>query len=384
MTQGSTTTESYTFDPVGNRLSSLGVSPYDVNVSNELTSTPSTTYSYDNNGNTTTEVASSATTTFAWDYENRLTSVTLPGSGGSVTFKYDPFGRRIYKSSSSATSVYAYDGDNLIEETNSSGTVVARYSQGLNIDEPLAMLRSSTTSYYQADGLGSITSLSNGAGALAQTYTFDSFGKQTASSGSLTNPFQYTARESDPETGLYYYRARYYDPSIGRLLSEDPLGFDGGSNFYSYTGNSPVNFDDPFGLYTLKPKRHPVPPPSPQLDTFLNCLEGCVGKLAGGAGLPIVVTSTTDEVHADKGHYLGTSVDIRPPTGIPANDVFCCGGQCGAARGLNESPANGGQTVPTTQGSNYHFSLLQLVKHPKYPSQIPPGCKPGSSCSQTK
>jgi len=81
--------------------------------------------------------------------------VTLPGAGGTVTFKYDPFGRRIYKSSSNGTSIYAYDGDNLAEETNSSGTVVARYTQGEDIDEPLAVLRSSTTSYYQADGLGS-------------------------------------------------------------------------------------------------------------------------------------------------------------------------------------------------------------------------------------
>ena len=90
--------------------------------------------------------------------------------------------------------------------------VVARYTEGSNVDEPFAMLRSSTTSYYQADALGSITSLSNGAGALAQTYTFDSFGNQTASSGSVTNPFQYTGREFDTETSLYYYRARYYDP----------------------------------------------------------------------------------------------------------------------------------------------------------------------------
>jgi len=77
--------------------------------------------------------------------------------------------------------VFAYDGDNLVEETNSSGTAVARYSQGLNIDEPLAMLRSSTTSFYQADGLGSVTSLSNSTGSLAQTYTFDSFGKPQSS-----------------------------------------------------------------------------------------------------------------------------------------------------------------------------------------------------------
>ena len=89
--------------------------------------------------------------------------VTLPSSDGTVTFKYDPLGRRIYKSfSAGGTSVFAYDGDNMIEETNSSGTVVARYSQTGNIDEPLAMLRSSATSYYNADGLGSVTSLAKG------------------------------------------------------------------------------------------------------------------------------------------------------------------------------------------------------------------------------
>jgi hypothetical protein len=172
-----------------------------------------------------------------------------------------------------------------------------------------------------------------------------------------------------------YYRARYYDVSVGRFLSEDPSGFDDGTNFYSYTGNNPVNFEDPSGLYTLKPKKHPVPPPSPMLDKFLICLEGYVG--------PIVVTSTTDEVHADKGHYLGTSVDIRPPAGVSADSVFCAAGKCGAARGLNESPSDGGQPVATTQGASYHFSLVQLIKHPKTKSAIPdrPDCKPGK-CSQ--
>jgi len=74
------------------------------------------------------------------------------------------------------------------------------------------MLRSGATSYFEADGLGTITSLSNTAGALAQTYAFDSFGKQTGSSGSLVNAFQYTSREFDPESSLYYMRARYFDP----------------------------------------------------------------------------------------------------------------------------------------------------------------------------
>ncbi len=100
---------------------------------------------------------------------------------GATKELMNPFGHPIYKSSPSGTSVYAYDGDNLVEETNSSGAVVARYSQTRNVDEPLAMLRSGATSYYHADGLGSVTSLSNAAGSLAQTYTFDSFGNQIAS-----------------------------------------------------------------------------------------------------------------------------------------------------------------------------------------------------------
>lgn len=256
--QGSSTTESYTYDAVGNRLSSLGVASYGYNGSNELTSQTGVTYTYDNNGNQLTKVAGRNTTSYAWDFENRLTSVTLPGKGGTVTFKYDPFGRRVYKSSSSGTSIYAYDGDNLVEETTPAGAVVARYTETQNIDEPLAMLRSSATSFYHADGLGSVTSLSNAAGSLAQTYTFDSFGKQTASSGSLTNAFRYTGREFDTETGLYYYRARYYDPSIGRFLSEDPIQFLASTNFYPYVGNSPPGASDSSGLCKVQMLYSPV------------------------------------------------------------------------------------------------------------------------------
>ena len=111
------------------------------------------------------------------------------GNCWTVSFKYDPFGRRILKSFSSGTTIFAYDGVNLVEETNASGGVVARYSQDLGVDEPLVMLRSGATSYYQVDGNDNVTSLSNAAGALAETYTYDSFGSTTASSGSLTNPF---------------------------------------------------------------------------------------------------------------------------------------------------------------------------------------------------
>jgi RHS repeat-associated protein len=255
---------------VGNRTASLGVSSYTNNSSNELTSTSSTTYGYDYNGNTTSKTDSTGTTSYAWDFENRLTSVTLPGSSGTVSFKYDPFGRRIEKSSSSGTSIYAYDGENLVEETNSSGAAVARYTQTQYIDEPLVMLRSGTTSYYQADGLGSLTSLSNASGALTNTYAYDSFGNLVASSGSIVNNIRYTGREFDTETNLYYYRARYYDPQDGRFLSEDPIAFRGGGNFYPYALGQPLKYTDPRGQIPL-----------PLITAGIGAVAGGLGDLGG-------------------------------------------------------------------------------------------------------
>ncbi len=238
--QGATTTESYTYDAVGNRLSSLGVSSYTYNSSNELTATPSATYTYDNNGNTLTKTDSSGTTSYTWDTENRLTEVTLPGTAGTVDFKYDPFGRRVQKAftQGGVTTVtdYLYDGPNLLEEVDNAGNVLARYTQSGLIDEPLSELRAGTTSYYEQDGINAVSSLSNSTGALANTYTYASFGKLTASTGTITNPFQYTSREFDPETGIYEYRARYYDSSTGRFFGEDPARKTG-INFYRYVGN---------------------------------------------------------------------------------------------------------------------------------------------------
>jgi len=250
VTQGTNTMESYTYDPVGNRLSSLGLSPYSYNTSNQLTSTPNSSYSYDYNGSLTSHTLSSNTTTYAWDYEDGLASVTLPNSGGTVTFKYDPFGRRIFRQSPNTTSIFAYDGDRLVETTNSSGGEVARYVQGLNIDEPLSLERGSIIDYYEADGLGSITSLTSTNGLITQTYTFDSFGNTTNSTGSLTNFSRYTGREFDAETNLYYYRARYYDPAVGRFLAEDPMRFWGGDvDLYRYVWNEPASYRDPFGWW---------------------------------------------------------------------------------------------------------------------------------------
>ena len=164
----------------------------------------------------------------------------------------DPFGRRVQKSftqgSTTTTTNYLYDGPNRLEEVDNSGNVLARYTFSRKIDQPLSVLRSGVTSYYEQDGIGSTSTLSNSAGALANTYSYDSFGNLTASTGTIINPLRYTDREFDSETGIYYHRARFYDPVSSRFLSEDPVRFDQGGDFYVYVSNNPVLFIDPTGL----------------------------------------------------------------------------------------------------------------------------------------
>jgi RHS repeat-associated protein len=249
VTQGTSTTESYSYDLVGNRLGSLSVSPYTYNSSNEMATDPVGSYTYDANGNMLTKPDGTA---YTWDVNNRLTQVTLPGTGGTVTFKYDPFGRRAQKaftvSGTTTTTNYVYDGSTLLEETDQSGSVLARFTQSPAADEPLAQVSSGTTNYYEQDGVGSVTSLSSGTGVLLNTYKYDSYGQPTTSTGSLPNSFRYTGREFDAEIGLYNYRARLYDQNVGRFISEDPIGLNGGINLYGYVSNNPVVLVDPTGL----------------------------------------------------------------------------------------------------------------------------------------
>jgi RHS repeat-associated protein len=246
-----TTTEAYTYDAVGNRLSDLTTSNWTYNSSNHLTSRPGVTYTCDNNGNTATKSDASGTTTYTWDHENRLTSIALPG-GSTVSFKYDPFGRRIHKSSGSGTTNFAYDGANIVEEANVAGAVLTQYVQHLLVDEPLASLQTALTSF-QTDGHGSVSSLSDNTGGVSATYDYNSFG-QANSTGNALNRYMFTAREWDSDLGVYYYRARYYAPDIGRFLSDDSLRFGADINFYVYAGNAPTILKDPFGRASIRPR----------------------------------------------------------------------------------------------------------------------------------
>jgi RHS repeat-associated protein len=257
---------------------------------------------------------------------------------GQSTFKYDPFGRRIEKISPTATSIFVYDGTGIVETVNASGSPVARYTQGPIIDEPLAELRGTTTDYYEADGLGSVTSLTDTTGALAQTYTYDSWGNQTASSGSLTNFFRYTGREFDTETNLYYNRARYLDPFAGRFLSEDPKKTTAEFNFYRYGLNSPLNFMDPLGWASCADGHCADCPGGRWVSGAVTAEAYASARFAGGGGLGffgvMICTSnpTFNVPFATACGFGNVGLSPRPPlTSPPAKPIGVGGGLGGAA-----------------------------------------------------
>jgi len=247
-------TVNYTFDGVGNRLKKIvnGVDEnYTYDADNRLTFDGTYTYSYDNNGNIISKTDGANTTTYEWDYENRLKKITFPDES-TIEYEYSaihsPHPKRMSKTNSSGTVYYLYDLEDILMELNASGNQVANYTHGPEIDEPLSMTRSSSTYYYLHDALGSIKGLADNNQNVVVSYQYDVFGSIRSQFGNIWNPYRFTAREWDADTELYYYRARYYDPEVGRFLSKDPARFVDGPNLYAYVKNNPVNEVDPSGL----------------------------------------------------------------------------------------------------------------------------------------
>lgn len=239
----------FTLDLDGNRTAAGGTS-YVPNALDQYASVGGTSHQHDLSGNLTDD----GTLAYGYDAENRLTSAS--GVGLTATYGYDPFGRRVRKTVGGATTLWVYDGDQILQELDATETVQATFVYGLGLDEPLTMTRGSQTSWYLADPIGSVTALTDATGAIAESYRYDAFGASAIydASGSLLatsaleNPFLFTGRELDPETGLYHYRARAYSPTLGRFLQRDPLGQLPDVNVYRYVGNHPLDATDPFGL----------------------------------------------------------------------------------------------------------------------------------------
>jgi RHS repeat-associated protein len=234
----------YGLDPVGNRqtltstLSAIATQPpMSYNANDRLL-----TNSYDANGNT----LGAGGKTFAYDSQDRLTSF----NGGAVTMVYDGDGNRVSKTAGGVTTVYLVDEANptglaqVVEEI-AGGAVKTRYLYGLErIGQ--TQVASGTTSFYGYDGHGDVRYLTDVAGKVTDTYDYDAFGNVVGSTGTTANVYRYQGEAFDSETGLYYLRARYYDPVAGRFLSVDPLA-DQGQHPYTYAGADPVNGHDPTG-----------------------------------------------------------------------------------------------------------------------------------------
>jgi RHS repeat-associated protein len=211
------------------------------NANNQLTQFGTTGFSYDANGNLTSD----GTHTYAWDARNHLASIS---GAVSASFQYDPFGRRVTKQVGSSAAQYLYHGINPVQEL-SGGSPMANLLTGFGVDERFQRTDANGPASFLTDALRSTIALTGPAGNLVAQYQYDPYGNVTVS-GSSSNPYQFTGRENDG-TGLYYYRARYYNPSVGRFISEDPAGFSGAVNFYAYSGSGPTNASDPLGLVTV-------------------------------------------------------------------------------------------------------------------------------------
>jgi RHS repeat-associated protein len=234
---------SYTYDALGRRTA-IGGSFARTNVpqaipsatydaANELTNWNGTAITYDANGN----MLSDGQHTLTWNARGQLASVN------GLSPEYDAWGRRVKNPQGTS---YILDGANPVQELSGTTSVATLLTGGT--DEIFSRSDSNGTFVPITDSLGSVFALTDSTGAPKTQYTFEPFGNTTVTGATNANPTQYTGRDDD-NTGFYFYRSRYYSPTFGRFISEDPLDILGGDlDLYVYVGNDPLRFVDPSGL----------------------------------------------------------------------------------------------------------------------------------------
>lgn len=257
--------DTWQLDGVGNWTNRQG-RPNEVNTLNEYTAFAGTRQLYDANGN----LIDDGTNLYQYDVFNRLRKVERRADKAvTASYSYDAFHRRTGRIVTNTSSFddqvsYLYDGWREIEEQRKGST--QQYVYGMWIDEPLMMGRDinndgkiDSSFFFHEDVKHSITALTNEQGAVVERYTYDAYGKPTVTDdqgmihqhSSVGNSYLFTGRRYDPETDLYYFRARFLKPHTGRFISRDPIGIWGNSmnmgNGYTYVHNNPINAFDPSG-----------------------------------------------------------------------------------------------------------------------------------------
>ena len=280
--------EQFAFDPAGNRLDGLSGSHTEKTTTlnrvwgNLLKNWLGKHYEYDQRGNLLAKSENGKQETFRWNSYNRLIQYTKDNQ--TTEYKYDPFGRRIAKIHNGTTTLYHWDGDVLAAESNANSTThyifepdtfepVAQFvSAPLRPQTPLTFrdytyytpeidpLNQEPTpqeylpdslAYFHLDHLGTPIEMTDRAGKTVWEATYQAWGEVEMVSGSLKQPFRFQGQYFDEESGLHYNRFRYYDPSSGRFVSQDPIRLLGGFNLYEYAPN-PISWLDPLGLCKRK------------------------------------------------------------------------------------------------------------------------------------
>jgi RHS repeat-associated protein len=242
----------FIYDRVGNRtrLNSDGKAieyTYDSadELTLEVTGQASTSYAYDRNGNQVQKTSGTDVSNYSYDSRNLLTGFAT--SAMSASYLHDVFGQRVSKSVGAATTQYVYDGFDAIAEYDGSGATRAQNFFAGGIDQNLARFSAGESLYYLTDGLGSVRNIVDGAEQSVNTYDYDAWGNFLSRIEGVANDYTFTGRQSDQESGLYYFRARMYDPAIGRFNGSDPFDSNSGRSLYAYVDNTPTAATDPLG-----------------------------------------------------------------------------------------------------------------------------------------
>ncbi|WP_319561731.1 RHS repeat-associated core domain-containing protein [Marispirochaeta sp.] len=214
-----------------------------------------TYYSIDGSGEVIIDTSTGDSRSYQWDLADRLTGASHREDGtlsGSVSYTYSPRGLRVTKTGTDGTTVFIYDqwGNVLYEKSGSEyrdyirvfGSLLVRVDGTIDSD-----IHSETARYYyHTDHLGTIEAATDASGIEVWSANYSAFGEVLATTGSLDQEPVYTGKGYDDEVGLYYFNARWYDPELGRFISEDPA--QDGVNWYVYVSNNPLKFVDPTGL----------------------------------------------------------------------------------------------------------------------------------------